>query len=294
MKKIFIIISLFLFHNAHAENVIYKCTSDTGEITYQNNSGDRHDCNKTNFASYPSINFFKPDAPKKFSNNTSSANSVVKEQSNSSSNVSEEQRVRDGKRVLILGQELSQEKEQLTTVSEMLKNLKEATPKDSAQIAQLEELKLSHINNITAIDRELGNTKVVQKSEELKIEKANLQPNLNNETMMVTTAIKPSSKKSLPISLPETLPLPLPVPDSTSAVVKTSVKKVVPVDSLSVPITNNNSEKPVLVKRIKPSSEAVKEVVTDNIPSIDKRKNNSLGTTMSSSSGLSKMSKVKE
>lgn len=272
MKRIFIISSLFLFHTAYADNVIYKCTSSTGEITYQNNMGDRNECTKTNFASFPSINFFKQDAPKAKpvnSNNSTVANNSS-EKNVSNNNVSEEQRIRDSKRALILTQELSQEKEQLNTVSLMLKNLKDTNSKDNNQISQLEELKNSHVNNITAIERELGNTKNIVKPTELKIEKASLEPNLNNQTMMVTKAVLPN-KTLLPTSLPEAQTVPV------------STKK----DAIKPVLTNN-----------KPSLTSVKPVETKNIEDknkspIDKRKSNSLGNNTSYVSGLSPMSKIK-
>lgn len=270
MKKTFMIVTLFLFHNVYAQNVIYKCLSSTGEITYQNNVGDKKECTKTNFASYPSINFFKSDAPKKLAT-VNSKSSGVKEVNIANSSVNEEQRLRDGKRSVILGQELSQEKEQLITVSEMLKNLKEVKSNDSGQINQLEELKLSHVNNITAIERELGSVKQVAKQEELKIEKANIQPNLNNQTMMVTTAIKPSFEKLLPMSLPQSLP------DLVPALV---LKR----ETL---ITSNKDKD-------KETNYAKKELPDTIALNIEKRKANRLRTNLNVSSGLSSMSKIKE
>jgi long-chain acyl-CoA synthetase len=75
--------------------VIYKCTSDTGEITYQNNVGDRRECNKTNFASFPNINFFKSELPKAKVNTVVSNPSVVKSPSVVSNNISDEQKTRE-------------------------------------------------------------------------------------------------------------------------------------------------------------------------------------------------------
>ena len=58
----------------------------------------------------------------------------------------------------------------------MLKNLKDSNSKDNSQINQLEELRTSHLNNINAIQRELGN-KSNNKTDELKIEKT-VNPNI--------------------------------------------------------------------------------------------------------------------
>lgn len=267
--------SLFLCHNVYAQNVIYKCTSSTGETTYQNNVGDKRECTKTNFGSFPNINIFSSDTPKNKTNNTN-----IKSFPNVSNNISEEQRIRDAKRLLILTQELSQEKEQLNTVTAMLKNLKDTNSKDTTQVSQLEELKSSHINNVTAIERELGNAKNSSKMEDLKIEKATFGSNFNNQSMMTTSVISANnSKNSLPMSLPEPIPLP-PLTKEELANNKTIVSGEV----------KFNSIKPMIVKpiqTIKPT------LIIDKNVSTEKRKTNSLGNTNHYGSGLSNMPKTK-
>lgn len=271
MKKIILLSGLFLFQLAHADNVIYKCTSSTGEVTYQNNMGDKTECTKTNFASFPNINFFKTDNVKKSS--SVSTSNAVNYSPEKNTNISEEQRIRDAKRALILTQELNQEKEQLNTVSSMLKNLKDSNSKDSTQISQLEELKTSHVNNITAIERELGTAKNVIKTPELKIEKANLEPNLNNHTMMVTKALTPNAN-ILPTSLPDSPSVSAPIKKETISVPKKEVIKAKNVPEVK-------------------SSEKFSAVVTAQTTPSDKRKSNSLGNSVIYSSGLSGMSKLK-
>lgn len=274
MKRFFIITSLFLFQTSYAENVIYKCTSDTGEITYQNNVGDKKECNKTNFASFPNINFFKSEPPKTKVINNNSSNPDIKPSSivtTNPNNISDDQKIRDGKRILILTQELSQEKEQLNTVSLMLTKLKDSNSKDNSQISKLEELKSSHINNITAIERELGNNKSFIKPEELKIERATIQPNLNNQNMMVTNPVNPTPTLLLPLSLPEPAPIP-------TFVKPTNIKKEI----ISI---NNVEKKTTIIEN--------KKTLSNETPLVEKRKSNRLGNTVTNSSGLSNMSKVK-
>lgn len=277
MKRLILSSCLLLFQVAYADNVIYKCTSSTGEITYQNNMGDKSECVKTNFASFPNINFFKSNDLKKSSpvfhstkENYTPTNNV---------NVSEEQKIRDTKRILILTQELNQEQEQLNTVSAMLKNLTDTNSKDSVQISQLEELKTSHLNNIKAIKRELGTTKIVDNSGDLKIEKASLEPNLKDKTMMITKPLTPSSN-DLPTSLPNTKP------NINSVSLTTNLKKQ------NISIVKKESIKPKTIQEIK--HVAKNEVITkDKLKMNEKRKSNSLGNTFVYSSGLSGMSKVK-
>lgn len=155
MKKFIIIAGLLLSQNIYAQNVIYKCTSKTGEITYQNNSGDKSICSKTDLAAFSGISIYKSDVPKNKNPNIS----MAMLSNMSPINVNPEQRERDNKRAIILTKELQQEKEQFEVVSKMLKNLKDTDSKDTSQIAKLEELKNSHSNNVVAIERELKASK---------------------------------------------------------------------------------------------------------------------------------------
>ena len=288
MKKIVLCISLCFSHFAFAENVIYKCTSNTGEVTYQNNAGDKNECEKTNFASFPSINFFKQDSKPKVTNNSKNISTPSKNDNVASNNfVSEEQKVRDTKRSLILNQELAQEKEQLTTVSNMLKNLKDSNSKDNSQINQLEELRTSHLNNINAIQRELGTFKPSNKTDELKIEKAGNQnsSNLNNNKMIVTQSKNTTNTMNLPISLPNEMS-----EKSTkvnSKVNTTSNKVIVPVKQENKITTIQKDEKPSVI---------TKEVINNvnQTPTKEVKKTNKLGSPIIYSSGLTNMSKIKK
>ena len=287
MKKIILCISLCFSHFAVAENVIYKCTSSAGEVTYQNNSGDKNECEKTNFASFPSINFFKQDSKTKIINNSKKISASSKSD-NAVSNtfVSEEQKTRDTKRSLILNQELAQEKEQLTTVSNMLKNLKDSNSKDNSQINQLEELRTSHLNNINAIQRELGN-KSNNKTDELKIEKTvnpNI-PNLNNNKMIVTQSKNTTNSMNLPISLPNEM-----IEKSTTVnqkVNSNSNKAIVPVKKDNKIITVQKNEKTSTIQK-----ELINNINQTSTKEI--KKTNKLGSPIVYSSGLSNMSKIKK
>lgn len=294
MKKLLVLSGFLMCNLTYADNVIYKCTSSTGEVTYQNNMGNKSECTKTNFASFPNINIFKSDNFKKTgthsSNNSSNINSsgATTSSSDKNNNLSEEQKVRDSKRVLILTQELNQEKEQLNTVSTMLKNLKETNSKDTTQIAQLEELKTSHVNNITAIERELGNAKPVVKVPELKIEKATLEPNLNNSTMMVTKAL--TAPASLPTSLPPTITPSLSkikpsVIQKPEVIQSNKIEQKKDISNVVIDNKKNTSVKNMVVIASVNSSKNTHEEI---------RKNNSLGKTTNYSSGLSGMSKIKK
>lgn len=268
MKKIFLSMILCFSNFAFGENVIYKCTSSTGEITYQNNAGDKSECEKTNFASFPNINFFKQDSKPKATNTNKTVSSSNKNETNTSF-VSEEQKVRNSKRLLILNQELLQEKEQLNTVSNMLKNLKDSKSQDTSQISQLEELKNSHINNINAIQREIGIPKSIN-SGELRIEKPINEntPTLNNK--MVTTKAN-------------TINLPLSLPSDNNTEKKTKNNDV-------------NIHKQT-IKKTENIISPKKEIETNAITSPEKKeikKTNKLGSPIIYSSGLSKMSKIKK
>lgn len=290
MKKILLLSGIFLSNLTYADNVIYKCTSSTGEVTYQNNMGNKNECTKTNFASFPNINIFKTDAVKKTASRSSNDNvgsnsigTTLAQDKNTS--IIEEQKLRDTKRVLILTQELNQEKEQLNTVSVMLKNLKDTNSKDSNQIAQLEQLKNSHLNNITAIERELGNSKNLVKVPELKIEKATLEPNLNSSSMMVTKAL--SAPSMLPTSLPNTLPSSTNNIKNNVVVIKNEPLKITKAD-------NNLNENLINKKNTIKTSAIVSSAKTPKNVNEELRRNNSLGKTMTYASGLSSMSKVKK
>jgi hypothetical protein len=151
-----------------ADNIIYKCTSSTGEITYQNSNSSN--CNKTDLANFDTFNSYKTIKSVNTSpvlNKSTSSNTDMK--------ITEDQKSRDDKRGIILNKELDLEKEQLNTVTNMLQNLKNISSTDTSQINQLNELRTTHENNIIALSRELGiknSSKESAKDSVLKIEKA--------------------------------------------------------------------------------------------------------------------------
>lgn len=268
MKKIILLPCLFLFQLVYADNTIYKCISSSGEVTYQNTSGEKTECTKTNLASFPNVNIFKTENIKK---TNSIISTVFNNNIEKKTTINEEQRTRDMKRSLILTQELNEEKEQLTTVSSMLNNLKDTHSKDSSQVSQLEELKISHINNINAIERELSTTKNINKVSELKIEKANSDLMFNNQSMMITKPLAVNENINI---LPTTLPTFLPMMTSPVLPNKTDMSKG---QNL---ILLRNTEK--------------KSIIPKNNHNPKKVENKLSGNSIVYSSGLSTMPKVQK
>lgn len=130
---------------AFAQNVIYKCTDSDGNISYLNEPSNKN-CEKTNLA--------KVDKSGTLNKTTSIAqpNNVPPSVNINISN--NEQVVKDQKRLLILQGELEQEKNQLKTVSEMLKKVEKSA--DAEQIAQLQKMVDAHKRNILALEKEIG------------------------------------------------------------------------------------------------------------------------------------------
>lgn len=153
MKKIFLILNVLFINQCFADNIIYKCTNSFGEVTYENTSVDKSSCVKTelgNFVSKPTISFDKTKV-KNYTNDLENNSNI------DTSIIKEEQKERDLKRILILEQELSTEKEQLKSLNDVLLNLNNSNDKE--QINKLNELKNNHINNIDNIQKEIDLTK---------------------------------------------------------------------------------------------------------------------------------------
>ncbi len=148
-KKFIFILLLSISIPTFAQGVIYKCTDSDGNITYINETNiSGKQCEKTNLAKIDKGNtlnkptvFVDPNQPK--SNN------------NSNSNIdNSEQILRDQKRKTILQEELNQEKNQLKTVTDMLKNIKEGN--ENNEFLQLKKMEEAHKRNIAALEKDIG------------------------------------------------------------------------------------------------------------------------------------------
>lgn len=174
-KKFIYVLTLCLFSPlSYAENTIFKCIDSDGNTSYLNSKNNNSNCSKTDLANVdkiPTISSSKIKSLPSFSNNNSMLNSSIKD---------EEQQVRDTKRLLVLKKELSDEQEQLDTVNNMIQK---TDSKDATQLNKLKEMQTLHQQNITALNKELGNVKP-----------ANLLP------VIVTSSNNPPS--FLPTSLP--------------------------------------------------------------------------------------------
>jgi hypothetical protein len=152
LKKIALLSLTCLPLFSYGQNVIYKCTSPKGEVNYLNitsvvaKSGG---CVKTDLASQEKVSsgMGHNDSKKTISMPNGSSPLVV---------YNEEQKNRDSKRQAILGKELEEEETQLKSVTNMLQNLNSSKTPDSAQLAQLTNLKDTHQKNIVSLRKELG------------------------------------------------------------------------------------------------------------------------------------------
>lgn len=154
--KLLYILFTILPITSYAQGEIFKCVDSNGNITYANDNSFGV-CQKTNLGQIDKGRII---------------NKVPSDNKEESQN-------REQKRAAILKGELTQEKNQLQSVSEMLKKTN-----DSEQIKKLNELEAMHRRNVNALQKELGKTSDV----ELLLPSNINQPNVSN--------------KDLPIGLP--------------------------------------------------------------------------------------------
>lgn len=128
LKITFGLTVIFHFGNVYAQNEIFKCVDENGSIIYSNDSRSGT-CQKTSLA------------------NIDKGNTVNKVLSNENPVT-----VREQKRAQILQGELSQEKKQLQSITDMLRNAS-----DPEQKKKLEEMESMHKRNVSALQKELGN-----------------------------------------------------------------------------------------------------------------------------------------
>jgi hypothetical protein len=129
---------------AYAQGVIYKCVDANGDISYSSDANSNR-CEKTNLGKIDKGNSLnKPASP---TNNSFTNVSVAPTVNNT------DQIVRDQKRIMILQGELSQEKNLLKTVLDMIAK---ADSSDGSQVDQLKKMELTHKRNIASLEKELG------------------------------------------------------------------------------------------------------------------------------------------
>jgi hypothetical protein len=172
MKKLFLLSIMFVSELSFSQGVVYKCVDSEGMITYQNSSENKDlKCDKTSLGNVENLSIYKPisSIEKKESPKDN------KEISSTKSLNAENPSVDEGRKK-ILTKELSGEKDELVTVISMLDNLKKSLgdkidEKVSQQIKMLQDLKLTHENNISSLEKELGLNKSAPNN--LKITKPN-------------------------------------------------------------------------------------------------------------------------
>lgn len=155
MRKIFLLSVITLATiPTYAQNEIYKCVDSAGSVIYSNDPKVGV-CEKTGLG--------KIDKGTIVNKNISNENPVVS---------------RENRRTQILQGELTQEKKQLQSISEMLKN-----STDIEQKKKLEDMESMHKRNVAALNKELGS-------------KANV------ELLLPGSIGSPNNSPTLPISLP--------------------------------------------------------------------------------------------
>lgn len=174
-KKMILMISFLMFTNmANAENIIYKCISDNGDVSYVNINSKSSSCKKTDLAG---VDKFVSIERKKVINNNQNVSHASMQIFN------EEQKNRDSKRLTILSQELAEEENQLIAINKMLKNLENTKSTDLKQIQELSTLQNNHNKNISSLKKELKIKENIVNTT-LKIEKAYVNDTLSANNNM--------------------------------------------------------------------------------------------------------------
>lgn len=129
-----------------AQGVIYKCVDANGDISYSSDANSNR-CEKTNLGKIDKGNSLNKPTISNPNNNSFTNVSVAPTVNNT------EQILRDQRRIMILQGELSQEKNLLKTVLDMIAK---ADTSDGTQIDQLKKMELTHKRNIASLEKELG------------------------------------------------------------------------------------------------------------------------------------------
>lgn len=199
--------------SVNASNTIFKCVNPSdGSVTYLNTfEGNSGKCKQTDLATIDKLSTVSSMGRTTSRTTTGTASSVT---------VTNEQVIRDAKRELILNKELTSEKDQLTVINNMLKNV---NTNDKEQFNKLKEMQQTHQRNINSLQKELGLAKtasakpaptLVSKTvppKELKVINT-LSDNNGDEIKMKETSVVNNSTNqgALPVSLPsveEALPI---------------------------------------------------------------------------------------
>ena len=199
--------------SVNASNTIFKCVNPSdGSVTYLNTfEGNSGKCKQTDLATIDKLSTVSSMGRTTSRTTTGTASSVT---------VTNEQVIRDAKRELILNKELTSEKDQLTVINNMLKNV---NTNDKEQFNKLKEMQQTHQRNINSLQKELGLAKTVSSKpvptsvsktvppKELKVINT-LSDNNGDEIKMKETSVVNNSTNqgALPVSLPsveEALPI---------------------------------------------------------------------------------------
>lgn len=186
MKKKLLIILALMPVLSYAQDTVYKCTSPNGEVHYLNINPA---LSKTTGCVKMELSI--PDRGVTVVNTSYNKKTTSTASPGSSPMVvfNDEQKSRDSKRQTILGKELQEEEQQLSTVSKMLSNLTETKSTDAQQLQQLSTLQATHQRNIQSLKKELGikenNPTVSSPNNGLKIEKAISNVSYTSNTKLI-------------------------------------------------------------------------------------------------------------
>lgn len=148
-KVLFILLSQLAINFTFAQSTIFKCIDSEGGISYT--SDKNNNCEKTSLGNFNKSTIL---------NKLPGISSIKTPNISGDHVVSDEQKIKDQKRSMILQNELNQEKNELQTVSDMLKKIDKNG--DEKQINQLKSMEELHKKNIASIQKELGISKSVE------------------------------------------------------------------------------------------------------------------------------------
>lgn len=156
-----------------AQSTVYKCEDAKGVVSYLNEPQNGFTCNKTDLGNIKNMAAIKNEGGLK---QNFPATSQKAQDFNQKINQPQKDNEADLKRFAILTKELNDEKSQLATVSNMLKNIPESSVEDFKKMKSLEQ---NHKRNIETLEQQL----------------AKINPN-NKETKAVVNA------SGLPLNIP--------------------------------------------------------------------------------------------
>lgn len=184
---------------SYANDIIFKCVDQRdGSVTYLNIANvTPGKCKATELGKVDKLSTVS-SADRKFKSSTVNTGSVTVTLDN-------DQIFRDAKRELILKKELTNEQEQLATVTNMLKNI---PANDTEQATKLKSMQQTHQRNIASLQKELGATKSTpkvntpQKSSTPKLTVVNTLSNDEGKNIQMVQTSSIENKENLPMGLP--------------------------------------------------------------------------------------------